>query len=662
MDQKLHLEKNPDRSKNMTSFFESIYYGSIENIVFLLPCPGKVLKYSRNNFSNIKTEDSVNASLENMKNMEKLGDEYKNIHCIGIPANNIDLLGSQDIWEYSTFCNSNFSIFERPYIRNFNFNDPEIKIENLCFIKISKEVITINNLTEQDYLVGFQSGKRSCIVKINDHFYRLKGCGNFNEGFPIQKMHFPKEALEVRGCQFSYSAVRESYMTDKINDIISKKYNLKTANIPSFIWEYGDIENKKLRLKNDLKKLKKYCSVYKVIAEKRLGCHLLPGIELILAEFIQNFLNESFKLQNIQDTTIKSTDNKITNDLVLEEYGNKVKSYEKDTLVLFNSKRIEKAFTRLNNDGNCEHKNRFFYNFEHQIVPTYEVVELIELNMENRENLNDLFNKYEVYKDISSGGALNELSMIIQHHKNNLLLSIFSPEKFNYNQSLKPENKDQDRFNYFNLEFLLERLPLTENKKEILNNEHFKYDLEVLKKSVSNRINNIFEFLKNKKMNFLEFISLIYQKVGYEAGYFKRILQDENINWGTYEDLPFRFHSNSHTDNFAIIPRNQGINRKNILSILDFDLAFFRDNFFNIFNIDDPEKFGKPDDNLYDFYINNERQVLEWEISGMENFISFDLLKTRFEKDEKFNFFYKSIIYLLRDTAVIGFRQGYLKN
>ena len=34
-------------------------------------------------------------------------------------------------------------------------------------------------------IVGYRSGKRSAVVKVNDKLYRLKGCGNLAQGFNL---------------------------------------------------------------------------------------------------------------------------------------------------------------------------------------------------------------------------------------------------------------------------------------------------------------------------------------------------------------------------------------------------------------------------------------------------------------------------------------------
>ena len=52
----------------------------------------------------------------------------------------------------------------------------------------------------------------------------------------------------------------------------------------------------------------------------------------------------------------------------------------------------------------------------------------------------------------------------------------------------------------------------------------------------------------------------------------KKAFEFEDLNWGTYD-----FHSNSHLDNFLVIPENKD---QNFLAVLDFDIAFFKDEFF----------------------------------------------------------------------------------
>jgi hypothetical protein len=64
------------------------------------------------------------------------------------------------------------------------------------------------------------SGKRSAIVEIQGELYRLKGCGNLDQGFPIEPLGWPENASEVRGCQFRDTVFRELFMQTKLNQIL----------------------------------------------------------------------------------------------------------------------------------------------------------------------------------------------------------------------------------------------------------------------------------------------------------------------------------------------------------------------------------------------------------------------------------------------------------
>lgn len=63
------------------------------------------------------------------------------------------------------------------------------------------------------------SGVRSALVKLDGHWYRLKGCGNFDQGFTVrvnQRGALQKGARawrDVRGAAFPHTAKRELYMT-----------------------------------------------------------------------------------------------------------------------------------------------------------------------------------------------------------------------------------------------------------------------------------------------------------------------------------------------------------------------------------------------------------------------------------------------------------------
>ncbi len=58
---------------------------------------------------------------------------------------------------------------------------------------------------------AIRSGRRSAIVPKGGKMYRLKGCGNDDEGFILQKADIPfieESPLEVRGSNFEHTALR----------------------------------------------------------------------------------------------------------------------------------------------------------------------------------------------------------------------------------------------------------------------------------------------------------------------------------------------------------------------------------------------------------------------------------------------------------------------
>ena len=77
------------------------------------------------------------------------------------------------------------------------------------------------DVSDTSSIKGFASGKRSAIlVDLSDNsFIRLKGCGNLDEGFPLEpicEMMLP-DSDEVRGCQFANTVYRELHYQQKLN-------------------------------------------------------------------------------------------------------------------------------------------------------------------------------------------------------------------------------------------------------------------------------------------------------------------------------------------------------------------------------------------------------------------------------------------------------------
>ena len=87
-------------------------------------------------------------------------------------------------------------------------------------------------------LVGFKSGKRSALIKVDgSEYYRVKGCGNLTLGFNLQNMVYPPEQKEIRGVQFENTAFRELYFCKRIKEILEPH---------GFLVSYNDFNNSRL--------------------------------------------------------------------------------------------------------------------------------------------------------------------------------------------------------------------------------------------------------------------------------------------------------------------------------------------------------------------------------------------------------------------------------
>lgn len=99
----------------------------------------------------------------------------------------------------------------------------EIK-ENIAHIEILSKPLVKCEASDPDRvpgLVGFRSGKRSALIKVDGSgYYRVKGCGNLTLGFNLQNMVYPPEQKEIRGVQFENTAFRELYFCKRIKEIL----------------------------------------------------------------------------------------------------------------------------------------------------------------------------------------------------------------------------------------------------------------------------------------------------------------------------------------------------------------------------------------------------------------------------------------------------------
>ncbi len=126
---------------------------------------------------------------------------------------------------------------------------------------------------QQSELSVLRSGRRSALLIDGDHVYRLKGCGNLLEGFPLQKTE--KGFDEIRGCTFAHTAQRELALTSLVSEKLAA-HGVQCANRALGWWQYEVEEEARYR------KLARCCALFETLGDRRMGDHLLVPLEQLL--------------------------------------------------------------------------------------------------------------------------------------------------------------------------------------------------------------------------------------------------------------------------------------------------------------------------------------------------------------------------------------------
>ena len=180
------------------STFDEIYYGSRR--VFFRHVDGQVHPFILNEWVDGSNEEEKKKAFQRFQKHFIDGNEHP-IVVPGIPA--LD------------FVNKSSQVIKKAKIDNaplFNESLPEVIQRPL--IKCPEDNSTIS----ESVCVGIASGRRSALIKLaNGKWYRLKGCGNDCEGFPVRLTSSPVTNTtdgsvsscwqDIRGCAFPHTAV-----------------------------------------------------------------------------------------------------------------------------------------------------------------------------------------------------------------------------------------------------------------------------------------------------------------------------------------------------------------------------------------------------------------------------------------------------------------------
>ena len=278
---------------------EDIYFG--DKYSFLYPCQGLYRTYKKEYIHQDEINDlSISETLKYADDLSYIKQEYKDHYIPVIPETQIH------------FINKNLKEDEREKT-DFIFSQPLIK---------SKEI--------KDYSPCYKciiSGHRSALVKDpkTGKFYRLKGCGNDEVGFNLQKTDEYVLEITTRGSQYISTCPRELYFCEKVNEAL-KKINVPCANSPIGFWKYDKnlyiLPNEKVRkedipiLENQIPEIDKYCGIFTTIGDKRLRTHLLGGIERILEYFSKLCISKNnFKEENLEEIKKIFPENRLPNNI-----------------------------------------------------------------------------------------------------------------------------------------------------------------------------------------------------------------------------------------------------------------------------------------------------------------------------------------------------------
>ena len=135
---------------------------------------------------------------------------------------------------------------------------------------------------------GFASGVRSALIHdaASGAWYRLKGCGNNADGFPIVPCLDDAGAplsdqasgvalRKIRGACYVHTATLELHMSNLVDNMLTP-LGMRCANRPVGWWEYGTGPG------TDFPQVARCCGLFECEGDRRLGDHVLRGLELLL--------------------------------------------------------------------------------------------------------------------------------------------------------------------------------------------------------------------------------------------------------------------------------------------------------------------------------------------------------------------------------------------
>lgn len=217
-----------------------IYFGSNNNIVYLKPSNGSVHIYRHSNAREDASSLPIVMSRVSMQQCPM--DGVNDVVIPAIPALDVVMVD--------------------------NNNNKKDEQEDLP-LTLQMPLIKVGSNDDGTCFCGVASGARSALIKVSGTWFRLKGCGDWDKGFTVRQNHGGWR--DIRGCAFEHTAKRELFVTESLKSLMPQSVSCNRAVAYAFYQE--------LPLGPHFVPT---CIVERTLGDRRLGTHVLAGLELLL--------------------------------------------------------------------------------------------------------------------------------------------------------------------------------------------------------------------------------------------------------------------------------------------------------------------------------------------------------------------------------------------
>jgi hypothetical protein len=249
-----------------TSSFDNdgLYAGFLE--CCYAECEGNTIPFSKAAFTEQSNKKLSSVALAQARGepQSHLGAEYATVLVPCIPATDVEIKFESQKAREAALQSAVPTFLQRPLVK--------VPVS----LQTDRKGSSSSSNSSCTAKLGLRSGIRSGLLKgDNGTWYRLKGCGNNDEGFILQTVTKKSVSVNIRGCAFRWTAARELFMTTLIGEALAAESYL-AGNKSVCLYEY------KLPESEPLPAITRVCGVFETLGDRRLSDHVLSGLECML--------------------------------------------------------------------------------------------------------------------------------------------------------------------------------------------------------------------------------------------------------------------------------------------------------------------------------------------------------------------------------------------